>query len=95
MARPKKIKSEGTPTAEPKEAKIFGMEEAKKLASSYIPEDESKRYMVVQKDGKDVNVDQFDVMYVTSDKNVFYKANEGEARSHARKNKLELFKIEL
>jgi hypothetical protein len=81
-----------TKKIQPKE---FGQQEAEKLAASYVPKEEEKRYENAFIDGKDIQVDKFDVMYVTSDKNVFFKKNEGSARTHARNNKLELFTIKL
>lgn len=86
---------EVAPKVESKKPKEFGQKEAEKLAASYVPKDEEKRYETVFKDGKDVQMDKFDVIYVTSDKNVFFKWNEGQARIHARDQKLELFRIEL
>jgi len=60
--------------------KSFGIEEATKLASSFIPKD-------------DKETSNYNVMYVASDKSVFFKSNEGLARRHAIRNKLELFTV--
>jgi hypothetical protein len=96
MGRPRKNVDEGEQDVKEVSPKKFGQEEAAKLAASYVPKDEEKRYEIVFKDGdKDIQIDKFDVMYVTSDKNVFFKWNEGQARVHARDQKLELFTIEL
>lgn len=84
-----------SPKMESNKPKEFGQKEAEKLAASYVPKSEEKRYETVFKDGKDVQIDKFDVMYVTEDKNVFFKQNEGEARSHARDRKIKLYRIEL
>lgn len=75
------------------EVKKFGIEEATKLASSYIPKDDKDRYTVVEKNGDQITSDNYDVMFVTSDKNVFFKSKEGQARNHANKFKLELFTV--
>lgn len=88
MGRPKKVVEEKV------ESKgEFGQKEADKLAASFIPKDEKDRYNVVMQNGKEVNIDKFDVMYVTEDKNVFFKNKEGEARSHARKRNLKIFTV--
>lgn len=71
----------------------FGIKEATKLASSYVPKDKEGRYSIEEKDGQEVATDNYDVMFVTSDKNVFFKSKEGQARNHANKFKLELFTV--
>lgn len=76
-----------------KKPESFGIKEAEKLASSYIPKGKEGRYSIEEKDGVEVTTDNFDVMYVTSDKNVFFKNKEGQARNHANKFKLELFTV--
>ena len=76
-----------------KKPESFGIKEATKLASSYIPKGKDGRYSIEEKDGEEVTTDNFDVMYVTSDQNVFFKSKEGQARNHANKYKLELFTV--
>lgn len=73
---------------------IENMSDAKEHAIKYLPGDD-KRYSTAVINGEEVQVDNYDIMYVTSDKNVFYKANEGDARSHANKKKLQLFEVKL
>jgi hypothetical protein len=58
----------------------FGQKEADELAASYLPEGD------VPKSHK--------TMWVTSDKNVFLVHNEGTAKTHARNQKLKVFKVE-
>ena len=71
-------------------SKTFGQDEANKLALSLVPKDEKVRYGETPS-GK--LIDRFDVLFVTSDKNVFFKSKEGQARNHASRNKLELFTV--
>lgn len=92
MGRPKKQPESEAALVE-EASKGFGQKEADKLAASYIPNDEEKRYRTIIKDGEEMKEDKYDVIYVTSDKNVFFKMNEGEARSHANKLKLQVFEV--
>lgn len=71
----------------------FGIKEATKLASSYVPKSNKDRYSTVERGGIEEVTDNYDVMFVTSDKNVFFKSKEGQARNHANKFKLELFTV--
>lgn len=92
MSKKKKTEPKAEQVNEPVSASgEMNQKDAEKLASKYLPKD---RYEKIMKDGKEVMVDKFDVMYVTSDNNVFYKENEGSARAHARDQKLKLFKVE-
>lgn len=94
MSQSKKTESKKEDVKPKKETpKKFGIEEATKLASSYIPKEDKDRYSVVEKSGIEVTTDNYDVMFVTSDKNVFFKSKEGQARNHANKFKLELFTV--
>lgn len=80
-----------------KEVVPKGMTQAKaeKLAKTFLPKKEAERFEKIVVDGKQVNSDKFDVMYVTSDSNVFYKKSRHSAIAHARKNKLELFECKM
>lgn len=80
VEQPKVIKSVDTP------------EQAKKFAQAYILKDED-RYETIIKDNKEVKADKCDIMFVTSDKNVFFKQHEGSARAHARRNGLKVFEV--
>ena len=74
-----------------KKPKVFGQDEANKLALSLVPKDEKVRYGKGP-DGK--TLDRFNILFVTSDKNVFFKDKEGQARNHASKFKLQLFTVQ-
>lgn len=88
MAKKKKQEQE-----QPAKSEKMTLEDAKKLAEKFLPKDESKRFEKGMHGNKEVNIDKFDVMYVTSDGTVFYKQNEGSARAHSRERKLELFEV--
>jgi hypothetical protein len=72
--------------------KIENEEQAAKHAKTYYDAVKNKTEKVVIK-GKDVEIPLHDVMYVTDDYNVFYKKNEGEARSHARKIDSKVYEV--
>lgn len=84
-------------SAEPvsKNLGVFGQKEADILAASYVPKDDAKRYHTVMRYGNEIVTDRFDIMYVTSDGNVFTKHKEGMARTHARKQKIEVFTVKI
>ena len=73
--------------------KITNEKQAKELAKKYIPNKKEDRYEIIIKDGEEVKSDRCDVMYVTEDRNVFFKQNEGEARNHAKKLGIKLFTV--
>lgn len=98
MAKPKKKTSE-KPAKQVTEVKEvinpkseMTQSDAEKLAKSYVKGDQ---FETIIKDGEEVQMSKYDVIYVTSDKNVFFKWNEGSARNHARNKGLKLFKVEM
>lgn len=82
MAKSKSTKKDNptTGTTELKKTGEFGQSEAAELAASYLPND--GKFDAAHK-----------VIWVTSDKSVFYAHNHGAARTHADRNNLKLFKV--
>lgn len=74
-----------------KKPKGFGQDEANKLALSLVPKDDKIRY---GKTPGGTTLDRYDILYVTSDKNVFFKDKRGQAQNHASKFKLQLFTVQ-
>jgi hypothetical protein len=80
-------------TPPPIPASIESEKAAKDWAKQHIPKDKTHEEQEI--DGEKVKVPLYDVAFVTADRNVFWKSNEGAARNHAAKQGIKVFEVKL